>query len=547
MIAKLEQDNIIKGSFEGVFYYHEVRKADTSEIVFTNIGTDISYKDRAEYYNMIADGNSRTTNDGLDVPFSFHPQDEIDDNTFLKIWEEWREGMGIAENRPITIYRHYDQDHQHYHVVISNVDENGKPLAFFNTKYKKDTIALCRRLEKKYGLTSGTSRNQEQRSYQEDLAKRYAVANAMFKADKAGKLGSLTAEFFAVFPRSSKMPDEKKIRESLGRGWYKNAYQQLESNGFIYKTKKARLIELLDEYRNQALSRAEFEQLVRKDPELYIRRFGKARNHYYKYGLKKESFNIKENKLPKRFSHSSLSRISDQKEYSAIAQREYIGRSIEKSLRSTSSFEEFIDHLASSYQVEIKEHKNSKGIYGLEYLSSKLKDGISFKGSEIRIFKGNRKASYGGITGYFDFKRGSGYTQEDINVVRHIIVDQLQSHSGKSKFYQNLSNHGITISRQEGKQGFYFRSGKKHHFIPSEKIMGPGNTIAKLDLLHSVEHQENSANVSSGNLFDTDEIILFVNHLIENQIYFDDSMGIPAKRKRKQKKRKNQDNDLNIG
>jgi hypothetical protein len=53
VIAKLEADNMIKGSFEGVFQYHESKKSDVSEMIYSNIGDGITYKERASYYDMI--------------------------------------------------------------------------------------------------------------------------------------------------------------------------------------------------------------------------------------------------------------------------------------------------------------------------------------------------------------------------------------------------------------------------------------------------------------------------------------------------------------
>ena len=57
----------------------------------------------------------------LNLPHGEH----LDDKTFLKISEEYMENMGYGE-QPYVVVRHTDTEHEHVHIVTTNVKENGK-------------------------------------------------------------------------------------------------------------------------------------------------------------------------------------------------------------------------------------------------------------------------------------------------------------------------------------------------------------------------------------------------------------------------------------
>jgi len=534
MIAKLEGDNMIKGSFEGVFQYHESKKSEVSEMIYSNIGDGMTYMERATYYDIIADENSRTTTDGIDIPFSFHPSDELDDSTFLKIWEEWRDQMGIGEDRPITIYRHYDQEHQHYHVVVTNVNDEGRPLKFLSTKYKKDTIAICRAIEKKYGLTVA-SKKSENKNYNLDLAERYAFSNGIKKAASRGVLNEITSVYRNRFPDNQNV-EAKDIVKHLGDEWYSMAYRSMDSQGFIYKSKKQQLVEKLDKYRLMSSSRREFVEFLEADKNLYIRRFGKSGAHFYKYGLNNESFNVKENKLPPRFSYDKIGTLSEQKAFTYSQQREFTLKSIENALRRSKSYSEYKEVLASKYGIRVTEHSNSKGIYGIDYRSTKIESPLVFKASEFVLFAGKRKATYNGIDGYFSYKRQRDLKAVEINKTRELLVMAVKEANSKEHFYECLSGLGVNLSRQNGTKCFArVAEGTKIYF--SQKELLDGLELSHLELAIESQNEVIADDDMHGNM-SVQDIQNHIHNSIQVESHQDDTRRTPGK-KRKSK-------DLNI-
>jgi hypothetical protein len=84
----------------------------------------------------------------------------LDDKTFLKISEEYMENMGYGQ-QPYVVVRHTDTEHEHVHIVTTNVKEDGKVLGIFNSHRK--SMATRQYLEKKYGLIPApTTKRKEQ-------------------------------------------------------------------------------------------------------------------------------------------------------------------------------------------------------------------------------------------------------------------------------------------------------------------------------------------------------------------------------------------------
>lgn len=92
----------------------------------------------------------------LNLPHGEH----LDDKTFLKISEEYMENMGYGQ-QPYVVVRHTDTEHEHVHIVTTNVKEDGKVLGIFNSHRK--SMAIRQYLEKKYGLIPApTTKRKEQ-------------------------------------------------------------------------------------------------------------------------------------------------------------------------------------------------------------------------------------------------------------------------------------------------------------------------------------------------------------------------------------------------
>jgi len=86
--------------------------------------------------------------------------ENINDKTFLKISTEYMENMGYGA-QPYIVVRHNDTEHQHVHIVTTNVKDDGQVLGIYNSHRR--SMATRQHLEKKYGLTSAPTTKQKER------------------------------------------------------------------------------------------------------------------------------------------------------------------------------------------------------------------------------------------------------------------------------------------------------------------------------------------------------------------------------------------------
>ena len=75
----------------------------------------------------------------------------------LAIAHEYINGMGFIDNQ-YQIFRHYDADHPHIHLLVNRIDFDGNVVSDSNN-YKRSEVIL-RKLEQQYNLTAVISSNQ---------------------------------------------------------------------------------------------------------------------------------------------------------------------------------------------------------------------------------------------------------------------------------------------------------------------------------------------------------------------------------------------------
>lgn len=96
---------------------------------------------------LAANRNTRDT--VFHVSLNPHPKDILTDEELVVIAGEYMRQMGYG-NQPYIIFRHEDIGRPHLHIVSLRVDSSGRKINDFQER--KRSTALCRKLERKYGL-----------------------------------------------------------------------------------------------------------------------------------------------------------------------------------------------------------------------------------------------------------------------------------------------------------------------------------------------------------------------------------------------------------
>jgi hypothetical protein len=90
----------------------------------------------------------------LNLPLGEH----LDDKSFQAVSREYMAQMGYG-GQPFAMVRHTDTEHEHVHIITTNVDDDGKVLGIFNS-YRRN-VATQRYLEKKFSLSSSPRTKQQ--------------------------------------------------------------------------------------------------------------------------------------------------------------------------------------------------------------------------------------------------------------------------------------------------------------------------------------------------------------------------------------------------
>lgn len=103
--------------------------------------------------------NRNTKKHTLHISLNPDPKDQVSDDKFREIAQEYMQEMGYGE-QPFLVFKHTDIDRSHIHIVSICVNENGRKIS---DKFEKmRSMNLCRELERKHGLIPATDKERKQ-------------------------------------------------------------------------------------------------------------------------------------------------------------------------------------------------------------------------------------------------------------------------------------------------------------------------------------------------------------------------------------------------
>src|SRR5690606_13462410 len=376
--------NGLKG-YHSIINYHDNKVQEgKAESILSSIGYT-KKEDVINYFLQNSKKNTSVKNKGHDIPFSFNHQDQITDDKFKEIANDYLKEMGF-EGHPFIVYKHNDKEHQHYHVVVSNIDNTGKYNDKMRYFYKKDSQRISRELEVKHDLVI-TEYNRKEKSESLRLvnAQKYSMQKAIKKAMLDETIKPLIFEHIKdIQPLIEKEDLNNEHLEALLGSSFTPLKEVLEESGTLKKSLKSELIHVLDHALDKSKSPKEFEELG-KNSGLYVR-YLKSKNEYM-YGItdksnEKQVYYFSEKKLPERFSALSVNGFTSEKVVSDKQQKKYINTILNKALKQSVSQEELYSYLKKR-NIETVFHSNSGGTYGVSFTPLNVKDAATFKASEI--------------------------------------------------------------------------------------------------------------------------------------------------------------------
>ncbi|PXY40877.1 relaxase [Flavobacterium cheongpyeongense] len=163
MIAKIGRGSNLYGALA----YNQIKvQKEKAQVLFTNKmietpGGIYSAAQLAQSFEPYILANRNTEKPVLHISLNPDPKDNVSDDRFIAIAEQYMKEMGYGQ-QPFAVFKHSDIKREHIHIVTICVDEEGKKIS--DKFEKRRSMAVCRELERKYGLISA----QDKASRQQD-------------------------------------------------------------------------------------------------------------------------------------------------------------------------------------------------------------------------------------------------------------------------------------------------------------------------------------------------------------------------------------------
>ena len=161
MIAKIGRSSNLYGALA----YNQLKvEKESGQILFANkmIETpsgQYSVAQLTQSFEPYLISNRNTEKHTLHISLNPDPKDVVSDDKFREIAEEYMREMGYGE-QPFVVFKHTDIDRTHIHIVSVCVDEEGKKIS--DKFEKRQSMNVCRELERKHGLIPATDKEHKQ-------------------------------------------------------------------------------------------------------------------------------------------------------------------------------------------------------------------------------------------------------------------------------------------------------------------------------------------------------------------------------------------------
>jgi hypothetical protein len=150
--------NMIKGKgFRGALRYNLEKIAKGVAEVLDHSFVNVSEKTILKEIQMVKVLRPNLRKFFYHTSINFPPGENLSNAIMLQIGQDYLRESGFTQNQYI-MFRHYDANHPHLHILVNRIDYNGKVLSDSNDFANCEMI--LRGLEKKYNLTKVISSKQ---------------------------------------------------------------------------------------------------------------------------------------------------------------------------------------------------------------------------------------------------------------------------------------------------------------------------------------------------------------------------------------------------
>ena len=157
MIAKIGKGSNMYGAI--LYNQQKVETENGAVLLLNKIPDTVDGRYSVAYFNKCFEpylsANIRTEKTVRHISLNPDPKDEVSDEQFTEMAKEYMERMGYGK-QPYIVYKHYDIERTHIHIVTVCVGIDGKKIS--DSYDHPQSMAICRDLEQEYNLIPATEK-----------------------------------------------------------------------------------------------------------------------------------------------------------------------------------------------------------------------------------------------------------------------------------------------------------------------------------------------------------------------------------------------------
>jgi Relaxase/Mobilisation nuclease domain len=152
MVVRISQGTSIRGALS----YNERKLAKGhAELLmaegFFQEGSALGFSAKIKRFELLIEkNNNKSTVNTLHISLNFPPEETIAEGKMRQIATDYMQRIGFAR-QPFLVYRHKDAHHPHFHIVTTNILENGKAISLHRLATRLSNPAR-KAIEIEYGL-----------------------------------------------------------------------------------------------------------------------------------------------------------------------------------------------------------------------------------------------------------------------------------------------------------------------------------------------------------------------------------------------------------
>jgi hypothetical protein len=160
----------------------------------TNID-DLRFSQKLYRFEQLNDRNNHVKTKALHISLNFPPEEDLSSDKLQEIAVDYMERIGFGR-QPYLVYRHFDADRPHIHIVTNTIRADGTAISLHNIG-KEISEPAREAIEREYGLIPARGRHHhlDQLEGTHDLAAKVQEVTSSYRFTSLEELNAILADF----------------------------------------------------------------------------------------------------------------------------------------------------------------------------------------------------------------------------------------------------------------------------------------------------------------------------------------------------------------